>query len=708
MRVPLEYPRGWSLTARAALIATLTVLIVATSVLTSVAVSTRRAADEAARHGLDQSADLVAQFLAGRERTLVGGARVFAQAPLFRTLVAERRHDDVLDQAIEAADQIGADWVFITDENGVLIAKSDEVAVTNVSMGQVPLIADALRGQVKSGFGASGDTMLFQAVAVPISARLGAPAGVLVAARVVDSVFLHDGKAVTSSDLLFYSRDEKGRAHATAATIRAPAAELAAFVDSPTQSRQSSSRVNQLNGINYLSRGSSLNTAGGDIVGGFIVLRARENVLATYSALGMPTLIALLCGALCVLLVTTLTSRHVTRPARQLFNAVTRAEGGGIDGATRPRVKLDGVVEIRDLSTAFANLVTDLRDKEALIAAARVDRTSLDVRSDASFDGGTPSRGLRTIGGKTVGVRAPVLRPISRPGLVLENGAWLSNRYFIQNEVGRGGLGIVYCALDRVVGEVVAIKVLRPELVMADGTSLEKLKLELRITRKLSHRNIVRTHDIGETEVAPYLTMEYVHGASLGTIIEARGSLSRAAILAIAKQLLGALAVAHEHDIVHGDVKPQNLLIDANGLLKVTDFGVARFVRGVRAVAESNADNVTHAAGRLSGAVVGTPQYMAPEQLIGEASTVKSDIYAAGVVLLECMTGTTPYGADTPVAFVARKLGNEHQQTLGDVHGVVSRAHHDIAALVERMTDAQFDRRAASARELLYRFSELD
>jgi serine/threonine protein kinase len=304
----------------------------------------------------------------------------------------------------------------------------------------------------------------------------------------------------------------------------------------------------------------------------------------------------------------------------------------------------------------------------------------------------------------------PLPMQIARPGLVLRPGALLASRYVIEAEVGRGGLGIVYRALDRTLGETIAIKMLRPELVATDPGAFERLKAEIRITRRLSHRNVVRTYDIGESEEAPFLTMEYVNGASLSTVIHLRGALAPAAVLSIAKQLLRALAVAHEHGIVHGDIKPQNLLIDASGLLKVTDFGVARLVRGARASASSapslpSVEPALHhapVASRLAGALVGTPEYMAPEQLIGEPSSARTDIYAAGVVLHECMSGVTPYGADTPVAFVARKLAPRD----GDVPHPAARpadAEHGgaLTLLIDRMRDPRAATRPDSARELL-------
>ncbi|MEO7363557.1 MAG: serine/threonine-protein kinase, partial [Gemmatimonadaceae bacterium] len=237
-------------------------------------------------------------------------------------------------------------------------------------------------------------------------------------------------------------------------------------------------------------------------------------------------------------------------------------------------------------------------------------------------------------------------------------------------------------------------------------------KLELRIARRLSHRNIVRTHDIGEADDVPFLTMEFVDGASLAAIIQARGALSRAAVLAMAKQLLGAISVAHEHGVVHGDLKPQNLLIDATGLLKVTDFGVARMVRGARNSRHTSEPiDDADALRRLTGAVVGTPEYMAPEQLIGEPSSQVTDLYAAGVVLKECLTGNTLHQADTPVAFVARKLGTDSleqvRHDLADPSVATQSATADIRAVVESLMNPRAELRPASARVALARFSSL-
>ena len=145
-----------------------------------------------------------------------------------------------------------------------------------------------------------------------------------------------------------------------------------------------------------------------------------------------------------------------------------------------------------------------------------------------------------------------------------------------------------------------------------------------------------------------------MHGSSLGAVLAQRGALPSDVVLALAKQLMRALEAAHEQGVMHGDIKPANLLVSIDGLLKVTDFGVATLVR--RPSTRPRASDETIAPPQLAGAVVGTPEYMAPELLLGSAPDVRTDLYAAGMVLHECLTGATPFQRDTPRGFLARKL----------------------------------------------------
>jgi serine/threonine protein kinase len=235
--------------------------------------------------------------------------------------------------------------------------------------------------------------------------------------------------------------------------------------------------------------------------------------------------------------------------------------------------------------------------------------------------------------------------PANLDGGALQTGASFGGRYQILGSIGRGGMGAVYRAHDRELDEEVAIKTLRPELV-ADPTVVERFKTEIRLARRISHPNVVRTHDFGEWGGVYYLTMEYVEGITVRELIERRGPLHAPSALAIATQLADSLVVAHAQGVIHRDIKPQNLLLDQAGVLKVMDFGVARLAERTSTLTEA-------------GLVVGTPAYMPPEQLLSETVDARSDLYAVGVVLFECVTGRLPFEANTPVALIAKLLSQE-------------------------------------------------
>jgi serine/threonine-protein kinase len=227
----------------------------------------------------------------------------------------------------------------------------------------------------------------------------------------------------------------------------------------------------------------------------------------------------------------------------------------------------------------------------------------------------------------------------------LQSGDVLGGRYRVLGVIGAGGMGSVYRARDLELEDDVALKMLLPAL-MTDSTLVERFKQEIRLARRITHPNVVRTHDLGEWEGIYFLTMELVEGMTVRDLIDSRGQLGVSATLAIGTQLAEALGVAHAQGVVHRDIKPQNLLLDQEGVLKVMDFGVARLAERKSTLTEA-------------GLVVGTPAYMAPEQLLAETVDARSDLYAAGVVLYECLTGQLPFDADSPISLIAKLLHEE-------------------------------------------------
>ncbi len=271
----------------------------------------------------------------------------------------------------------------------------------------------------------------------------------------------------------------------------------------------------------------------------------------------------------------------------------------------------------------------------------------------------------------------------------LPTGQVFAGRYEILEEIGRGGMGMVYRAHDRELDEQIAVKTLRPELVQ-DPSLVERFKTEIRLARHISDKRVVRTHDFGESDGVCYLTMEYVEGITVRELLDTRGRLGVAPTLAIATQLAQSLVAAHEQGVIHRDIKPQNLLLDADGMLKVMDFGVARLA--------ANPSGLTEV-----GMLVGTPAYMAPEQMLSETFDARIDLYAVGVVLYECLTGRLPFEASSAVALIAKLLREEPPPPTA-LNPEIPPA---VAALVLRLLEKEPDQRPANAEELVQLLSRL-
>jgi serine/threonine protein kinase len=298
------------------------------------------------------------------------------------------------------------------------------------------------------------------------------------------------------------------------------------------------------------------------------------------------------------------------------------------EGDYEAKVEVTTQDEIGELAGAFQRMVEELKAKQQLVEY-------MSTRTQGV------TQPMYTVSG---GVASPTMvRQIeSEPGM-LQAGATFANRYEIKGVLGMGGMGVVYRAWDTELGEAVAIKTLRMDAALSEPVALERFKQEIRLARKITHRNVVRTHDLGEVEGLYFITMEFVEGQSLKHLIQGRGSLPVKVVLTVGKQLCRALEVAHEQGVIHRDIKPQNLIVEPSGTLKVMDFGIARLA--------TRTEGMTQA-----GMAIGTPEYMAPEQLLGGEVDFRADLYATGAVLFEALTGRTPFVADSPITLVAKQL----------------------------------------------------
>jgi TolB-like protein/Tfp pilus assembly protein PilF len=240
-------------------------------------------------------------------------------------------------------------------------------------------------------------------------------------------------------------------------------------------------------------------------------------------------------------------------------------------------------------------------------------------------------------------------------------GEYFGSRYQIVEEIGRGGMGIVYKALDRELDRVVALKIIRPEL-GHDPEIVDQFKQELRLASEISHENVIRIHDLGETGGIKYISMRYIAGTSLRDLLDTAGRLTSERAIGLTQQICNALTAAHKSGVIHRDLKPQNIMLDRLGNTYVMDFGVAALA-GKKKPAGST--------------IVGTPNYMSPEQAAGKAADERSDIYSLGCILYEMVAGRKPLDADT-VEEMIRKHTSETPQAPSDWNPAIPQSLESI------------------------------
>jgi tetratricopeptide (TPR) repeat protein/predicted Ser/Thr protein kinase len=270
----------------------------------------------------------------------------------------------------------------------------------------------------------------------------------------------------------------------------------------------------------------------------------------------------------------------------------------------------------------------------------------------------------------------------AHPAPMLRLGTVLAQRYEILQQLGEGGMGAVYKARDRELDRLVVVKIIRPELARSPET-LQRFKQELILARQVTHKNVIRIYDWGEADGVKFLTMEYVDGTDLKMLIREQGKFAPAEAVRVMQQICRALDAAHSEGIIHRDLKPSNVMIDAQGKVRVMDFGLAQSYETVGLT--------------LTGALVGTPEYMAPEQAKGEPPDTQSDIFAAGLIFYELLTGKAPYPADNPLQSLMKRT---HQRALPVSH-LDNSISLVLSSIVSRCLEADRNNRYRSGAELL-------
>jgi serine/threonine-protein kinase len=613
-------PRGLGLGARFFLGAA--ALLAAT--LGSAALIASREAERVAARKIERDLKAVPAIFAGYVDSQAAArrdqVRSLAAEPGSKALLAEARGDPATlhDTALEFARGLGAGIVFLFDAEGTLMARSDRAPgeeagrdFSPLSWVQAPL--RRLEGASAFILDVRGSRALYLVASAPVvrgAGRERALSGVIAAAFPMDLERARELAGMTSGEVAFLAnlapRDAAPTLETVAATERLAAGPLARHL--PESGRMADGLFGrgeaqgplafEVDAEPYVGTALPIRSGSGEPIAALLVARSQAAELATFRQIRRALFGVGGAVLLAALPVSFLLAQRLARPIRQLARSAEEIGRGQLDVAP-PQA---GTGEVGALARAFGVMVGELRAKAELetLLAEQQRRPG-----DQTFRGQPVSGGA---------------------GEPLGPGALFAGRYEILSRLGEGGMGTVFRARDRELDDEVALKVLKPA---SEGVSLtEALRQEIKLARMITHVNVVRVHDFGELEGLRFLTMEYVPGTTLRELLDGRRGLELTPALQIAKQICRGLTAVHKAGIVHGDLKPQNVMVMGNGVVKLMDFGVAR-------------------AGMPGGAgatpIAGTPLYMSPEQARGAELDERSDLYSAGVVLFELFAGRPPF-----------------------------------------------------------------
>lgn len=617
--------------------------VIALSICLSVLVTSigaSRIARRAVTRALTSSQTAQTAFQEQRRGHLRILARSLALDPYVTAYAAEAEGTVYASSILHLLEQRRRDFDFafaiVLDPQGHVLARTDAPGAGGADLGKAPLVAAALeRGEA---FGVwQQDGHLFDAVAEPL-AREATVFGYFVVGFEIDDRQALEVKRISGADVAYLALAPQATlvvASTLDANLQAKlldalqAGGIAQALAAPGTSGGAAAGAQlefELDGRSWIAQARSLEPGSAAAAGATVALAPLDAELNAFRQIERLLVSA---GAVAMLLAFGLSyalSRRTLRPVRQLAAAATAARHGDYD----QRVEIRGGDEVAELARTFNTLLADLREKrdmETYIAdlSRSLPAPAFDVAATAPIvTGATAPETL---------VRPPAAGRLDstemRPGTVL------AGRYEIVSELGRGGMGVVLKALDRDLDEIVALKLLRPEI-WNDPDMLERLKSEVRLARKITHPNVLRTFDFLELDGIPCISMEYVNGITLRALLTRSKRLPYSAGLHLARQLCAGLGAAHAQGVMHRDIKPENLVLQQNGTTKVMDFGIARPV-------SRSGPGQTQA-----GVVLGTPHYLAPEQIVGGPVDTRADIYACGVVLYEVFTGRLPFTGASP------------------------------------------------------------
>ena len=635
LKLPAPEPPRFSLSFKIFLAAALLILIAVGGAIAISSVRSRTIAGAKIADDLKKAGPAWESFQRNRYEELHRALGVIVNNAGIISLIAETDAGTIYDTLKrEQASSAHANFLIAIDPTGTAFARTDKPLPYSRDMRAVPTIAGALQGEGDAEGIWLSDRKLYHVVAAPVLQGGSQTVGVIAAGFQIDDDVASSLKSLMNAEVVFLADtarlNEPAKPVVTASTMRdtSPAV-LSAILAMPRllpavlrDGKTIGPQPLDISGDTYLAYFLPIRSSTDQLVGAAVALRSRDRELAPFRRIQNIQVLVGLAALVIAFLLSFVLARRITGPVDRLVRATEAVRVGDLEA----ELPVESNDEFGILARSFRAMLEELKEKAALEKYV----ASLSM----SLSGEETALAPRATAGGSAGISS------NEPQV----GTVFAGRYEIQSVLGRGGMGIVYKARDRELDDLVAIKTLRSEVLSADPSLLDRFRQEIRLARRITHPNVLRTHDLGEANGLRFLSMEFVKGLTLKHVLESGEILPTPVGLRIAKQVCAGLAAAHEVGVIHRDVKPQNIIIEPTGGLKIMDFGIARLTedRGMTA----------------TGAVIGTPDYMSPEQARGLPLDFRSDIYSTGVVLYEMFTGTLPFEGDSPLAVVLKHLND--------------------------------------------------
>ncbi len=552
---------------------------------------------------------------------------IVASDPAFVAYIAQatyqldNQRDDVdlasiADLLLERKQQFGFDIAYVADADGRQIARSDQPMAAVRDLQNKTLMQQALDQLVPvSGYWQEADRV-YQAAIVPLARGQNLIGFLLTGLQVDDRLTGQIGR-LSGTDAVIVQH-QAGNILPIGSTLdidQTNALLQAAQAKRSTEVAADGHLELNVGGLSLATRSSTLTQLEGDTS---IEILSAVSIDQTLQPFINTRNILLAAGSVMIVLafvVAGLFVRRALRPLQHISQATKAVAEGHYDSAFPQRVGQD----LQELNQAINHLVRDLRGKDDLsrhmVEISKKAHQSTDMTGD-----------------------------VKESAKVMHSGRVLINRYHVLEQLGSGGMGIVFKAIDQELDEIIALKMLKQR--GDNEADVARFKDEIRLARRISHPNVVRIHDYGQMGSSVFISMEFVQGYTLQQLLKHAFKLRPHAAMHVSQHICKGLIAAHEAGVVHRDLKPANIIVELDATIKLMDFGIAR---AAHAIGNSKSEDM----------VEGTAGYLAPEQAMGKGSDERTDIYALGVLMMEMFTGRKPFTGDTEEQVMLKHMNAE-------------------------------------------------